>query len=145
MFGGDRPAATAMTEPDAARWYGTFAADPNPYRWVIEFDGRFAGTARLHSLDEHNRCARYAIGILDGALLGRGLGTKTTRVVLSFAFEELALHRVDLRVITYNERAIRCYRRCGFVEEGRTRDSAFVDGTYHDDILMAILATQWVR
>jgi [ribosomal protein S5]-alanine N-acetyltransferase len=79
MFGGDRPASTAMTETEAARWYDALVADANQYRWVIEFEGRFAGTARLHSLDVHNRSARYAIGILDAALLGRGLGTEWVR------------------------------------------------------------------
>jgi hypothetical protein len=31
----------------------------------------------------------------------------------------LLLQRVDLRVLEYNERAIRCYLKCGFVEEAR--------------------------
>ena len=31
------------------------------------------------------------------------------------AFGILGLHRIDLRVLAYNTRAISCYRRCGFV------------------------------
>jgi [ribosomal protein S5]-alanine N-acetyltransferase len=45
-----------------------------------------------------------------------------------------------LHVIDDNERAITCYRRCGFVEEGRLRDSIEIAGRWHDDIVMAILA-----
>ena len=33
----------------------------------------------------------------------------------------LGLHRVGLRVLAYNDRAIRCYKKCGFREEGRER------------------------
>jgi RimJ/RimL family protein N-acetyltransferase len=145
MFGGDRPASTAMSDAQATRWYDALVADANPYRWAIEFERRFIGTARLHALDERARSARYAVGILDATLLGNGLGTEATRLVLRYAFEDLALHRVDLRVIVYNERAIACYRKCGFTEEGRTRDSAVVDGVFYDDILMAVLAPEWVH
>jgi len=57
-------------------------------------------------------------------LLGQGLGTEVTRVVLDFAFGPLALHRVGLRVLAYNRRAIGCYEKCGFQEEGREREPA---------------------
>ncbi len=39
-----------------------------------------------------------------------------------------------------NARAIACYRRCGFREEGREREAALVDGTWRDDLVMGILA-----
>ena len=47
--------------------------------------------------------------------------------------------RYSFRVLAYNERAIRCYRRCGFVEEGRERQAVLVDGSWHDDVVMGIL------
>ena len=62
-----------------------------------------------------------------------------TRLVLQYGFEVVGLHRIDLRVLAYNERAIACYRRCGFVEEGRERDAALIDGEWHDDVIMAVL------
>ena len=102
----------------------------------------FVGTARLHGVDEHDRRARYAVGLLDSSRLGMGLGSEVTRTVLGYAFDELGLHRVDLRVLAYNTRAIRCYERCGFVEEGREREAAFVDGHWHDDVIMGILQSE---
>ena len=47
---------------------------------------------------------------------------------------------MDLRVLAINERAIACYRRCGFVEEGREREAARIGDEWHDDIIMGILA-----
>ena len=55
------------------------------------------------------------------------------------AFGILGLHRIDLRVLAYHTRAISCYRRCGFDEEGRERGAAFIDGRWHDDVIMGIL------
>jgi RimJ/RimL family protein N-acetyltransferase len=74
------------------------------------------------------------------ALLGKGLGTEATRLVLRHAFNDLGLHRVGLRVLAYNHRAIRSYEKCGFVIEGREREAALVDGAWHDDVLMGALA-----
>jgi RimJ/RimL family protein N-acetyltransferase len=43
------------------------------------------------------------------------------RLLLEFAFRYRNARKVTLGVSAENERAIRCYRACGFVEEGRAR------------------------
>ncbi len=53
------------------------------------------------------------------------------------------LHRVELAVLDFNEGALTCYRRCGFVEEGRLRQDRFVDGRYVDVIVMGVLRKEW--
>lgn len=147
MFGGvpDFTEPVAMTREEAAGWYERVTSDPNPLHWAVELDRRFIGTARLHSLDETDQRARYAVGLLDRTVLGRGLGRQVTRLVLEYGFTVVGLHRVDLRVLAFNVRAINCYRRCGFVEEGRERESAFIDGTWHDDVIMGILDHEFAR
>ena len=62
------------------------------------------------------------IGIEDPARLDRGLGTEALRLALGLAFAT-GLHLVSVRVSTSNARAIACYRKCGFVEEGREREA----------------------
>ena len=140
-FGGDTPPDLSISDDDASAWYETAIAAP--HLWVIEVAGRFAGTARLHSLNAHDQRVAYAIGILDPALLGQGIGTKVTRLVLDYAFREMGLHRVGLRVLAMNFRAIRCYEKCGFVVEGRERESGLVDGVRVDDVIMGIVRADW--
>lgn len=138
MFGGD---ANGPMQPlaidEVSRWLERISA--HPHAWIVEHEGRLLGEARLDGLNEHDGRARLAMGLLDASKLGQGLGRRVVRLVLRHAFEELELFRVDLRVLAYNVRAIRCYRSCGFVEEGRERESALVDGERHDDIIMGIL------
>ena len=143
MFGTVPP--PVVSRQMAEQWYERLAKGHDPYSWVIEHEGRFIGTARLHSVRLHDpeRRAAYAIGILDPTVLGQGLGTETTRLVLAYAFDELGLHRVDLRVIAYNTRAIACYRKCGFVEEGRERETVLVEGRWHDDVMMSLLEHEY--
>jgi RimJ/RimL family protein N-acetyltransferase len=62
------------------------------------------------------------------------------RLVLRYAFDELNLHRVSLTVFEYNERALRTYRKLGFVEEGRQRARLLRFGKRWDMVVMGIKA-----
>jgi ribosomal-protein-alanine N-acetyltransferase len=137
MCGGSSGGPSQMTEKEAIAWSQRAAAEP--YGWVIDLDDRAIGTVRLHSLNAPDRRARLAIGIFAPECWGLGYGTLAIRLVLRYAFEELGLHRVDLRVLAYNTRAIACYVKCGFVREGVERESALVDGQWHSDVIMGIL------
>jgi RimJ/RimL family protein N-acetyltransferase len=48
--------------------------------------------------------------------------------MLDHAFGTLGLHRIGLSVFSFNERAIRSYKSCGFVMEGRAREAIWRDG-----------------
>lgn len=98
---------------------------------------------RLDNINRADRRANFAIGIFDPCRLGKGLGTAVIKRVLAYAFDELALHRVSLRVLAFNERAITAYLKSGFSIEGRERESALIDGEWHDDIMMGILAADF--
>lgn len=136
------PAFRELTQDEAQRWYQRLA-DASPHAWVVEVRGFLAGSARLHSLDVADRRARYAVGLLHPGFLGQGLGTEVTNLVLAYAFGTLNLHRVEVRVHELNERAIGCARRCGFVEEGRERESNYLGGRWYDDVLMGILEHEY--
>lgn len=141
MFGGNSEDLLPISVEEVTAWLK--GIEDEPYAWVVEHDGRLLGEAKLHSLNEHDRRARFAVGFYDHVKLGIGLGQEVTRLVLRYAFEELKLHRVDLHVLAYNVRAIRCYEKCGFIIEGKERESAYVDGEWHDDLIMGLLVTDF--
>src|SRR4029077_15899230 len=70
-------------------------------------------------------------------------GTEATQLMLDHAFGTLGLHRIALTVFEFNERAIRAYRKCGFVIEGRSRESIWRDGRWWDEIGMSVLSNEW--
>lgn len=59
-----------------------------------------------------------------------------------YGFAELGLHKIELRVWSYHQRAIRSYTKAGFVLEGVRRAAAFHAGLFHDEVLMGILAEE---
>jgi RimJ/RimL family protein N-acetyltransferase len=131
-----------MTDDEAAQWFAQWevaAGEANRMSWVLDVEGEAVGAAFLHAINAEDRRARYAIGLYHPSFFGRGLGQQATRLVLHHAFETMSLHRVDLRVLDFNHRAIAAYRACGFVEEGREREVCFLDGRWHHDVVMAVL------
>jgi RimJ/RimL family protein N-acetyltransferase len=141
MFGTSRQDVKPLTREDAERWVRHHIDNPNA--WIIAFQNRLIGSIRLDRLNVTDRRAFMAIGIYDPQLLGQGLGSEAIRLLLRHAFENLRLHRIGIRVLAHNSRAIRAYQKCGFVIEGRERETAFIDGVWHDDVMMGLLETEF--
>jgi len=87
--------------------------------------------------------AGFGIIVGDKSAWGKGYGTAALREVLRIAFAEMDLHRVHLTVFPENERGRRCYARCGLRQEGYLRESFCKEGTWLDQIAMAILREEW--
>ena len=117
------------------------------WRWPIHerATDRLIGTCAFSQLDGENGSALYHITIGEKDAWGQGYGTEATQLMLDHAFGTLGLHRVALFVFEFNERAIRAYRRCGFVVEGRSRESIWRDGRWWDELAMSVLESDWRR
>jgi len=140
MYGGDTKNLSSKTMERATKFIDSIRT--NKFEWCVEFEGRLIGQARLKVSETDNR-ARYAVGLFDPSVWSKGLGTEITQLVLHYAFEELNLHRVDLRVLQYNKRAIKCYEKCGFIQEGLEREGALIEGKYETDVFMSILDREY--
>ena len=105
--------------------------------------GEHIGSVGLH--DVHPRYHHAMLGIFIGnkGYWGRGYGSEAVRLMLQYAFEQLNLHRVYLRVFAYNKRAIRAYEKCGFEHEGVLREAGYKNGQYFDVLAMGILESEY--
>ncbi len=104
---------------------------------------RLIGSCAFSQLDGDNGSALYHITIGEKDAWGQGYGTEATELMLAHAFGTLGLHRVALSVFEFNERAIRSYRSCGFVVEGRAREAIWRDGRWWDELTMSFLEPEW--
>ena len=108
-------------------------------------DDTLIGFVTLDTPDWTARTAWTSIGIGVEARWGQGLGREAMNLLLGYAFETLNLNRVSLTVFEYNQRAMRCYLRCGFLEEGRERLAVQRSGRRWDLVYMGILYEDWLR
>jgi RimJ/RimL family protein N-acetyltransferase len=104
------------------------------------------GHIDLDNIDLQNKSARICrVLVGEHSARGRGIGTQMVSRVLEIGFEQLGLHRIELAVFDFNEAAIRCYEKCGFVKERLLRDARRVGNEYWSLYIMSILETEWGR
>jgi len=111
--------------------------------FAIVVDGQMIGQCALYQFEATAHTCMLGITIGDKRYWGQGYGRDAVRLLLDYAFRLRNQHRVYLSVNGNNERAIRAYKACGFVEEGRLRSHAWSNGAYIDLVYMGILRTEW--
>ncbi len=106
-------------------------------------DRQLIGEISLQNVQWPNRNAELGVMIGDSSFQGKGYGSEAIYLLIDYAFNELNLHRIQLNVVGYNERAIAAYKKIGFKSEGSFREYGIRDGKFYDLHLMAILAPEW--
>lgn len=133
----------SMTEEE--KWWQNLPQRKNDHIFAIEAeDGTYIGNIGLHGIERENRRATVGIIIGHKAYWSRGYGSDAIRALLRWAFEYLNLNRLSLTAYAYNERAIRCYEKCGFQHEGIMRQARYSDGQYYDELMMGILRDEFL-
>lgn len=87
----------------------------------------------------------FEIGwFLDKDHQDRGFATEAVRASLTFLFEDLQAHKVEVRVREPNVRSFKLAERCGFVKEGLLRDNAKIgDNTWVGLLCYGMLKSEY--
>ena len=126
-------------------WLETTSKDKNDIVFnIIDLEtDKLIGSLGLHKINHIDRCAEMGIFIGDKDYRSHGYGAEAINLIVDFGFNYLNLHSVYLYVLSDNERAHKCYLKCGFKDVGCFRDSKFINGKYHDLICMDILESEF--
>ena len=130
-----------MRRDEIERFFAARVVGPDALAMAVHerTTDRLIGTCAFSQLDGDNGSALYHITIGEKDAWGHGYGTEATRLMLDHAFGTLGLHRIGLSVFSFNERAIRSYKSCGFVMEGRAREAIWRDGRRASASIMRIV------
>ena len=112
---------------------------PNTGIWV---DGVFAGNVGCHPVDWANRNCSLGYWI-DAAQQGKGVITRCCAAMLGYLFDEMRLHRVEIRCGTGNTRSCAIPARLGFTREGLIRQAEWVNDRWVDLVVWGMLADEW--
>ena len=88
------------------------------------------------------QCAEVGLFIGDEENRNKGYGAEALNLLLDYCFDYLNVNNVMLKVFSFNERAINCYRKLGFKEIGRRRQSYYLKGKFYDEVFMDILKSE---
>jgi RimJ/RimL family protein N-acetyltransferase len=103
------------------------------------------GHIELGAINRENGTASVCRVFVDPAHRGKGIARSMVHALLAISFRKLDLHRIELKVYSFNLPAIRCYEAAGFLKEGMLRESVRVADRYWDTVLMGILRDEWER
>lgn len=133
------PVPLAAWEKD----YDKHLEDEDKATFVIEVEETIIGGIGLHTRNRREGTSQFGIGIYHPDYVGKGYGRDAIQVLLEWAFLVQNYRRIWLDTLSNNERAIRAYRACSFVEEGRLRQHSFHRGTYVDLVIMGLMREEW--
>jgi RimJ/RimL family protein N-acetyltransferase len=133
-----------LPESSSASPYAVTEPSPEAAKFSIveRATQTLAGEALLWAIDTHNRSAHIGIAVLS-EFRGRGHGTDTLRVLCSYGFHTLGLHRLQLETNAANQPMTAAAESCGFTSEGLLRHAAWSNGTFADQRVMGLLAEDW--
>lgn len=106
-------------------------------------DDKLIGTVGLEDLNWIEKSATLGIFIGDKDFRSNGYGTETINLLLDYGFNYLNLHSINLTLLSVNERAHKCYLKCGFKDVGKYRNKIYVNGKYYDELIMDILDSEF--
>ena len=119
----------------AAGTYACFAVT------VVGYDTAI-GIFQVRSMEPGFETAEWGFAI-GSAFWGTGLFQEGAGLVLDFAFDTVGVHRLEARAAVKNGRGNGALQKLGAVQECRLRNSFLKDGQYIDQVLYAMLDTDW--
>ncbi len=104
--------------------------------------GELLGDCGVHVPAAEPRSAEFGI-TLASAAQGRGLAGEALRALLAILFDRLGKHRVFCSVDPRNLRSVALVARTGFRQEAHHRSSLWFKGDWADDLVFAMLRSEW--
>jgi len=113
------------------------------YGFGIFVGGRFAGEINISSIQRGPFQNAYVGYWIDQAMAGRSYVPEAAVLVFRFAFEELALHRIQVAIIPRNHPSRRVAEKLGLREEGIAFRYLEINGVWEDHVRYAITSEDW--
>ena len=126
-----------FTKESHEAWLKNYVETGRVAQFIILLDGEAVGSVYLRDIDPDTKEAEYGIFIGEESARGKGVGTKSAKLILKYAFEELGLKKIFLRVLKNNPGAVRSYEKAGFKKIDRV-DTLTVDGETLEVIFMEL-------
>jgi ribosomal-protein-serine acetyltransferase len=131
------------TIEEEREWFARVTADEGSLDGCGIFGGtEFVGGAGLITSDPWSISGELGYW-LRSAYEGRGIVTRACEALMRIGFDELGLHRIQLRAVPENTRSRAVAARLGMGFEGILREAARTSLGYVDFVVYAILEDEW--
>ena len=108
----------------------------------IEHQGEIAGVIAFHEFDADNRQTSMGFWI-SSSHQGKGIVTSSCESLIEYAFTDLGLNRVVMKIAEDNARSRRVAERLGLACEGVSKQWEWLYDHFVNQVIYAITADQW--
>lgn len=106
--------------------------------FAILYEQQVVGRIGLHHLNMLNRSGAIGYWLIKEAE-GKGIVTKSCKAIINYGFNELGLHRIEIKAAVDNLRSQAVPEKLNFRREGVLRQAELVNNEFLDLILYSIL------
>ena len=138
-----------LTRIAEEKWLADRATDRDNISLVIAIKSQIRprltsiGSLGLHQINWKDRRATTGAAI-GKEFCNKGYGSNAKMLLLSYAFLELGLNKVESRVLATNERSQAYSRKCGYQKVGLLKQHHFRSGEFVDEVIMEVHAADWL-
>ena len=115
----------------------------NNFAFACRLGDQTIGLVTLADLDPFSGNAELGIMLAAASFRKKGYAREAIGLILDYAFGELRLHRLYVRVAPKNHTSIRLFEAFGFQKEGRIRDAMRRGNGYVDLLLYGLLEDEY--
>ncbi|MNJ45422.1 Spermidine N(1)-acetyltransferase [compost metagenome] len=131
-----------ISEVEHNSWLESLQGNPRQNVFVVMLDDEPSGVVSLNAINFNHKTADWAFYI-DGALQGKGVGSRIEFWMLDYAFGEAGLEKLNCEVLETNPSVIKMHKKFGFSVEGVRRKNISKDGQRIDVFLLGITSSEW--
>lgn len=133
-----------VTEKEQLTWMEKIKTENNTKRYIITKNKIGIGTIIISDINFENKIANINIKLLSSES-GKGIGKKAILLSLEKCFNELNVECVTAHILSYNERSIKTFEKCGFTREGTLRNRVIKNNIKYDLFSYSILKEEYME
>lgn len=108
-------------------------------------DKKPIGTIGLTNINWLDRNANLFTVIGESEYWGKGIAVEAGKMMITYAFEELNLHKIHTSIYSPNERSLKTAEKIGLVQEAVLREEIYIDGVHVDNHKFAVFKKDWLN
>jgi ribosomal-protein-serine acetyltransferase len=112
--------------------------------FFIYLKDKLVGLVDLHTIDLGNKSAEIGYW-LDKKHNGKGIVTKSCKVLINHAFDEMQLNSVRILCASENKKSRAIPEKLDFVEEGTLREIQWMHDHFNDLVVYSMLKKDWTK
>lgn len=113
---------------------------------AVPTEGEFAtepiGSVQLYPMNQTDGWANFGVWF-HPKIWGNGYALEASAHLIEYGFQNLRLHRISATIVAPNDASQTLCERLGFVHEGTSRETQFVNGGYVDAERYGLLSDEW--